>query len=41
MLPIAIPVDEIMRRAQEIEGYRLTVDLGPETVTMNTDCPFH
>ena len=27
MLPIALPVTEIMRRAQEVEGYKLTVDL--------------
>lgn len=33
MLPIAIPVDEIMKRAQEIEGYQLTVDLEPQTIT--------
>lgn len=33
MLPIAIPVEEIMKRAQEIEGYQLTVDLGPQTIT--------
>ena len=33
MLPIAIPVEEIMKRAQEIEGYRLTVDLGPQMIT--------
>jgi 3-isopropylmalate/(R)-2-methylmalate dehydratase small subunit len=33
MLPVALPVDEIMRRAQEIEGYRLTVDLETQMVT--------
>ena len=33
MLPIAVPVDEIMRRAQEFEGYRLTVDLETQTIT--------
>jgi 3-isopropylmalate/(R)-2-methylmalate dehydratase small subunit len=33
MLPIALPVDEIMRRVQEIEGYRLTVDLETQMVT--------
>lgn len=33
MLPIAIPVDEIMRRAQEIESYKLTVDLETQTIT--------
>jgi 3-isopropylmalate/(R)-2-methylmalate dehydratase small subunit len=27
MLPIVLPVTEIMRRAQEVEGYKLTVDL--------------
>jgi len=32
MLPVALPVDEIMRRAQEIEGYRLTVDLETQMV---------
>ena len=33
MLPIALPVDEIMKRAKEIEGYQLTVDLEPQTIT--------
>ncbi|HKS08289.1 MAG TPA: 3-isopropylmalate dehydratase small subunit [Pyrinomonadaceae bacterium] len=33
MLPIAVPVEEIMKRAQEIEGYQLTVDLGPQMIT--------
>ena len=33
MLPIAVPVTEIMRRAQEIEGYKLTVDLETRIVT--------
>ena len=33
MLPIAIPVDEIMKRAQEIEGYELTVDLETQMIT--------
>ncbi|HET9478956.1 MAG TPA: 3-isopropylmalate dehydratase small subunit [Pyrinomonadaceae bacterium] len=33
MLPIAIPVDEIMTRAQELEGYRLTVDLETQMIT--------
>jgi 3-isopropylmalate/(R)-2-methylmalate dehydratase small subunit len=33
MLPIAIPVDEIMKRAQEIEGYKLTVDLETQMIT--------
>ena len=27
ILPIALPVVEIMKRAQEVEGYKLTVDL--------------
>jgi 3-isopropylmalate/(R)-2-methylmalate dehydratase small subunit len=33
MLPIALPVDEIMKRAQEVEGYQLTVDLETQTIT--------
>ena len=33
MLPIAVPVDEIMKRAQEIEAYRLTVDLQTQMIT--------
>lgn len=33
MLPIAVPVEEIMKRAQEIESYQLTVDLGPQMIT--------
>jgi 3-isopropylmalate/(R)-2-methylmalate dehydratase small subunit len=33
MLPIALPVAEIVRRAQEIEGYRLTVDLETQTIS--------
>jgi 3-isopropylmalate/(R)-2-methylmalate dehydratase small subunit len=33
MLPIALPVDEIMKRAQEIEGYELTVDLETQMIT--------
>ena len=32
MLPIAIPVDEIMARAKEIEGYQLTVDLETQMI---------
>ena len=33
MVPIALPVDEIMKRAQEIDGYRLTVDLETQMIT--------
>ena len=33
MLPIALPVEEIMRRAQEVEGYGLTVDLETQMIT--------
>jgi 3-isopropylmalate/(R)-2-methylmalate dehydratase small subunit len=33
MLPIAIPVDEIMKRAQEVEGYELAVDLETQMIT--------
>jgi len=33
LLPIAVPVAEIMRRAQEVEGYRLTVDLERQMIT--------
>lgn len=33
MLPIAIPVSEIMNRTQEIEGYKLTVDLETQMIT--------
>jgi 3-isopropylmalate/(R)-2-methylmalate dehydratase small subunit len=33
MLPIALPVAEIMRRSQEVEGYELTVDLETQTIT--------
>ena len=33
MLPIALPVAEIMRRVQEVEGYELTVDLETQTIT--------
>jgi 3-isopropylmalate/(R)-2-methylmalate dehydratase small subunit len=33
MLPIALPVGEIMRRAQEVEGYELTVDLETQMIT--------
>ncbi|MFN2407660.1 MAG: 3-isopropylmalate dehydratase small subunit [Pyrinomonadaceae bacterium] len=33
MLPIALPVTEIMSRAQEVEGYKLTVDLETRIVT--------
>jgi 3-isopropylmalate/(R)-2-methylmalate dehydratase small subunit len=33
MLPIALPVAEIMRRAQEVEGYSLTVDLETQMIT--------
>jgi 3-isopropylmalate/(R)-2-methylmalate dehydratase small subunit len=33
MLPIALPVAEIMRRAQEVEGYSLTVDLETQRIT--------
>jgi 3-isopropylmalate/(R)-2-methylmalate dehydratase small subunit len=32
MLPIALPVEEIMKRAQEVEGYRLTVDLETQMI---------
>jgi len=33
MLPIALPIEELMRRAKEIDGYKLTVDLGPQMIT--------
>ena len=33
MLPIAVPVEELMRRAKEIEGYKLTVDLETHMIT--------
>jgi 3-isopropylmalate/(R)-2-methylmalate dehydratase small subunit len=33
MLPIALPVPEIMKRAQEVEGYRLTIDLEAQMIT--------
>ena len=33
MLPIALPVSEIMQRAQEVEGYELTVDLETQMIT--------
>jgi 3-isopropylmalate/(R)-2-methylmalate dehydratase small subunit len=34
MLPIALPdVEEIMRRAREVEGYELTVDLAARMIT--------
>ena len=33
MLPIAIPVREIMRRAQEVAGYELTVNLETQMIT--------
>jgi 3-isopropylmalate/(R)-2-methylmalate dehydratase small subunit len=33
LLPIAVPVAEIMKRAQEVEGYRLTVDLERQMIT--------
>jgi 3-isopropylmalate/(R)-2-methylmalate dehydratase small subunit len=33
MLPIAIPVEEIMKRAQEVDGYQLTVDLETQMIT--------
>src|SRR5262247_3581191 len=33
MLPIALPVDEFMKRAQEVEDYRLTVDLETQMIT--------
>jgi len=33
MLPIALPATEIMRRAQEIEGYKLAVDLETQMIT--------
>jgi 3-isopropylmalate/(R)-2-methylmalate dehydratase small subunit len=33
MLPIAIPVEEIMKRAQEFEGYELTIDLETQMIT--------
>lgn len=32
MLPIALPVAEFMKRAQETEGYQLTVDLETQTI---------
>ncbi len=33
MLPITLPVTEIMKRAQEIEGYQLTVNLETQMIT--------
>ena len=33
MLPIAVPVEEIMKRTHEVEGYELTVDLETQIVT--------
>ena len=33
MLPIALPVEEFMKRAQEVEGYKLTVDLETQMIT--------
>src|SRR5689334_14469416 len=33
MLPIALTVDEIMRRAQQVDGYRVTVDLETQMIT--------
>ncbi|HEY0728720.1 MAG TPA: 3-isopropylmalate dehydratase small subunit [Pyrinomonadaceae bacterium] len=33
ILPIALPVEEIMKRAREVEGYQLTVDLEQQTVS--------
>ena len=33
MLPIALPVTEFMRRAKEVEGYNLTVDLEQQMMT--------
>ncbi|HEX5890908.1 MAG TPA: 3-isopropylmalate dehydratase small subunit [Pyrinomonadaceae bacterium] len=33
MLPIALQVEEIMKRAQEVEGYKLTVDLEAQMIT--------
>lgn len=33
MLPIALPVAELMKRAQDVEGYRLTVDLETQMIT--------
>ena len=33
LLPIAVPVDEMMRRAREVEGYELTVDLERQMIT--------
>ncbi len=33
LLPIALPVAEIMKRAQEVEGYELTVDLETQMIT--------
>ena len=33
MLPIVLPVGEIMRSAQEVEGYELTVDLDAQMIT--------
>lgn len=32
MLPIAVPVTEVMRRAGEIKGYKLTVDLETQMI---------
>ena len=33
MLPIAVPVEEIMKRAQENDGYQLTVNLKTQMIT--------
>lgn len=33
MLPIALPVTEIMKRTQEVDGYTLTVDLEAQMIT--------
>jgi 3-isopropylmalate/(R)-2-methylmalate dehydratase small subunit len=33
MLAIALPVAEIMRRAKEVDGYELTVDLETQMIT--------
>lgn len=33
ILPISMPVEEIMKRAQEVEGYKLTVDLETQMIT--------
>jgi 3-isopropylmalate/(R)-2-methylmalate dehydratase small subunit len=40
MLPIAVPVEEIMKRAQEVEGYQLTVDLETQMITDESGLAF-